>query len=191
MQSAERTPNPANPQGQSVRSSSGAVVRAFPVNITEARMFVARLHRHNKPPLGGLWAHGAAVGAKLVGVAIVGRPIARMLNDGWTVEVTRLCTDGTRNACSQLYSAAARVAREKGYRKIITYTLATEPGTSLRAAGWTLAAEVTGAATWSRPSRERLQQDMFGDHQRPQGDKLRWEKTLSPNIAGDRTRPQL
>lgn len=151
------------------------------MQISKARMFVARLHRHNKPPVGALFALGAAVGAKLVGVAIVGRPIARRLDDGWTVEVTRLCTNGTKNACSQLYASAARIARDMGYRKILTYTLATEPGTSLRAAGWTLAAEVAGAASWSVPSRPRMQQDLFGEHQRPQGDKLRWEKTLCPN----------
>lgn len=148
-------------------------------------MFVARHHRHNKPPVGALFAIGARVGAELVGVAIVGRPIARRLDDGRTCEVTRLCTDGTRNACSMLYGAAARAAKAIGYGKIITYTLKSEPGTSLRASGWTVAAEVDGAATWSVPSRPRMQTNLFGEAQRPTGDKLRWEKTLSPNVKDE------
>lgn len=156
-------------------------VGLIPMSIKQARLYVARLHRHNKAPLGGLWAHGASVGAELVGVAIVGRPVARQLDDGLTCEVTRLCTDGTRNACSLLYGAAARAAKAKGYVRIITYTLATEPGASLRAAGWTLTSRTRGEASWSRPSRPRMQTNLFGEEQRPAGDKLRWEKRLQPN----------
>lgn len=180
MISAERTVEVAAPARALF---SGAVVGATPSPCTlkEARLFVARHHRHNKPPQGGLFAVGARVGAELVGVAIVGRPIARRLDDGRTCEVTRLCTDGTRNACSLLYGAAARAAKALGWSKIITYTLKAEPGTSLRASGWTVVAEVDGAATWSVPSRPRMQTDLFGEAQRPTGDKLRWEKTLSPN----------
>lgn len=83
-------------------------------------------------------------GRRLCGVAIVGRPTGRRLDDGNTLEVTRLCTDGTRNACSALYAACARRAKREGYGKIITFTLQSEPGTSLKAAGWTLEAEKAG-----------------------------------------------
>lgn len=90
-----------------------------------------------------------------MGVAVVGRPVARMLQDGFTAEVTRLCTDGTRNACSMLYSACWRAAKALGYRKMITYILNTEPGTSLKAAGWKVIGE-RGGGSWSVPSRPRV-----------------------------------
>ena len=99
-------------------------------------MFVSEHHRHHLPSVG--WKFGIAVndGSEVVGVIVVGRPVARNADDGWTAEVTRCCTDGTKNAASMLYGAAWRAAKAMGYRKLITYTLDTEPGTSLRAAGW-------------------------------------------------------
>lgn len=99
-------------------------------------------------------------------MVIVGRPVSRHLDDGWTAEVTRLCTDGSRNACSLLYAAAWRACRAMGYQRLITYILDSEPGTSLRAAGWTVVGQ-TKAQSWSRPSRARLDQ--------PLQTKLRWE----------------
>lgn len=108
-----------------------------------------------------------AVELELVGVAIVGRPISRVLDDGLTLEVARVATDGTPNACSALYGAAWRVAREMGYRKIITYILDNEPGTSLRAAGWSCAGPA-GGGSWSCPSRPRTDKA-------PTQPKLRWE----------------
>jgi len=92
---------------------------------------------------------------KIVGVAIVGRPVARMRDDGETAEVTRLCTDGTRNACSFLYGACARAAFALGFKRIGTYILASEPGTSLTGAGWRLVGE-TGGGSWSRGDRPRV-----------------------------------
>jgi hypothetical protein len=89
------------------------------------------------------------------GVAIVGRPVARSRDDGLTLEVTRLATDGCDNACSALYAAAWRAARAMGYRRIGTYTLKSEPGTSLRAAGWIIIHEVRGRS-WSCESRPRV-----------------------------------
>ena len=114
---------------------SSGCLSVVPCSITAARQFVARHHRHNKPPQGGLFAVGAQVDGTLVAGAIVGRPVARALDKGKTCELTRLCTDGTRNACSLLYGASARAAKALGWQRIITYTLASEPGTSLRAAG--------------------------------------------------------
>lgn len=126
-----------------------------PVRLREARAFVGAHHRHHAPPPGGLWAHGVAANGVLVGVAIVGRPVARMWDDGQTVEVTRVATDGTRNACSALYAASWRAARAMGYTRLITYTQAGEDGASLRAAGWRVVAQRPSHAGWSRPSRPR------------------------------------
>lgn len=142
-------------------------LRVVPCTITDARAFVAQLHRHHKPPVSGLFAAAASDGEKIVGVVIVGRPVARMLQDGWTAEVTRLCTDGSRNACSILYAAAWRAARALGWRKLITYTLPEEGGASLRAAGWKCIGEA-GGGSWSVPSRPRVDKH-------PLQAKLRWE----------------
>ena len=106
-----------------------------PVTLAEANAFVEQNHRHHKPVTGHKFSIGCADGDRIIGVAIVGRPVSRYLDDGWTLEVTRLCTDGTKNACSMLYAAAWRATRAIGYKRLITYTLITEPGTSLKAAG--------------------------------------------------------
>lgn len=103
------------------------------------------------------------------GVAIIGNPVARMLDDGWTAEVTRLCTTGERNACSILYAAAWRACRALGYRRLVTYILDSEPGTSLRAAGWQCVGEA-GGGSWGRADRPRV------DKHPTQG-KLRFERT--------------
>lgn len=124
------------------------------IKLAEANDFVARLHRRHKPVVGHLFSLGAVLDDQLVGVAIVGRPVARMRDDGVTAEVTRLCTDGTRNACSFLYGAAARAAFALGFTRIGTYILASEDGTTMRAAGWRKIGETKGGS-WSRPSRER------------------------------------
>jgi hypothetical protein len=124
------------------------------IRLHEANAFVARHHRHHKPVVGHLFSLGAVLGDQLVGVAIIGRPVARMRDDGVTAEVTRLCTDGTRNACSFLYGAAARAAFALGFTRIGTYILASEDGITMRAAGWRRIGETKGGS-WSRPSRER------------------------------------
>ncbi len=126
-----------------------------PLTLREARALVTRFHRTHPAPQGGLFAIGAARGDEIVGAAIVGRVTARNNEDDWTAEVTRVATDGSRNAPSLLYGAAWRAARAMGYRRLITYTLASEPGTSLRAAGYKLIGE-TGGGSWSRLSRPRL-----------------------------------
>ena len=135
--------------------------------IQDARKFVDRHHRHHRAPLSGLFAVAAAEGDEVIGVAIVGRPVARHEQDGWTAEVTRLCVlEGHRNACSMLYGACWRAARALGWRRLITYTLKSEPGTSLRAAGWRVIGEVKGRS-WSVPSRPRIDKH-------PLFDKIKW-----------------
>lgn len=130
-------------------------LRHVRIALSQANDFVAEHHRHHKPVVGHLFSIGAVFGDQLVGVAIVGRPVARMRDDGLTAEVTRLCTDGTRNACSFLYGASARAAFALGFKRIGTYILASEDGSTLRAAGWRLIGETKGG-TWSRPSRGRV-----------------------------------
>jgi hypothetical protein len=125
------------------------------IALDEANAFVAEHHRHHRPVVGHLFSLGAAMAEKIVGVAIVRRPVARMRDDGETAEVTRLCTDGTKDACSFLYGASARAAFALGFKRIGTYILATEPGTSLTAAGWRLIGEA-GGGSWSRSSRPRV-----------------------------------
>ncbi|MFG2677007.1 XF1762 family protein [Streptomyces sp. NPDC048445] len=127
-----------------------------PVRFRDARAFCAMWHRHHPPPVGMIFAIGAADDdGVLRGIAIVGRPVARHLDDGQTLEVTRTATDGTRNANSLLYGAAWRAAKALGYTRLITYTQATEAGSSLRAAGWRVLAQRPPRPGWSHPSRPR------------------------------------
>lgn len=139
-----------------------------PVTMQDAREWVDRHHRHHRAPEGGLFALAVAVGEEIKGVAIVGRPVARALQDGWTAEVTRVAVvEGVPNGCSKLYAASWRAARALDWRKLITYTLASEPGTSLRAAGWRVVGQVRGRS-WDTPSRPRIDSH-------PLDDKVRWE----------------
>lgn len=130
-------------------------LQLVPVDWRTACGMVMEWHRHHRPPVGYLWAHGVAAGPTLVGVAIVGRPVARAYDDGRTVEVTRSATDGTPNANSMLYGAARRAAFALGYRRIVTTTQAGESGSSLRAAGYRVVAERPPRAGWDTPSRRR------------------------------------
>ncbi len=138
-----------------------------PMSMQDARAFVDHIHRHHRAPQSGLFAVGVAKDNVVVGVAIVGRPIARCLQDEWTAEVTRVATDGSKNACSMLYGACWRAARALGYRKLVTYTLSQESGISLRASGWKVVAQVSGRS-WNCEARPRV--DRY-----PLQDKLRWE----------------
>ena len=139
-----------------------------PVSLAEANEFVLEHHRHHKPVTGHKFSIGCTDGEKIVGVAIVGRPVARFLDDGWTLEITRLCTDGTRNACSMLYAAAWRAARAMGYKKIITYILESENGASVKAAGFKCVGEA-GGLRWTGKRRPKV--DLC-----PAQMKLRFEK---------------
>jgi hypothetical protein len=140
-----------------------------PITQAEAFAFVERTHRHHRPPRGSILQVAVAKNEQVVGVAIVGRPVARMASDGWTAEVTRVATDGTPNACSKLYGAAWRAVKALGYRRLITYTLPEEGGSSLKASGWHCVGEA-GGGSWSRRGRPRV--DLH-----PLQVKLKWEKT--------------
>lgn len=138
------------------------------IDFKDAAAFVNLHHRHHTPPAGHKFSIAALADGELVGVVIVGRPVSRHRDDGKTLEVTRLCTIGSKNACSFLYGAAARAAFALGYSRIGTYILKREPGTSLAAAGWKCIAETPGRS-WSVPSRPR-------DDKRPIEPKLLFEK---------------
>jgi hypothetical protein len=127
-----------------------------PINYNEACEFIKINHRHHLPPQGWKFGIGINDGEEVVGVITVGRPVARHYDDGQTLEVTRCCTDGTRNASSMLYGAARRATFALGYRRLITYTLQSEPGTSLVAAGWKCIG-AAGGGSWNVPSRPRVQ----------------------------------
>lgn len=147
-----------------------------PLMLRQANALVSSLHRHHKPVRGHRFSIGAIDGSGILrGVCIIGRPVSRELPIGEVAEVTRLVTDGTKNACSFLYSAAARICREMGFNKIQTYILDIEPGTSLRAAGWKFEA-MTSGGTWESSKRYR-QQGRRSDQ--PQTPKQRWAKALN------------
>jgi hypothetical protein len=144
-----------------------------PINFAEANAFVSIFHRHHKPMPGCKFSVAVSdEDGKVRGVAMVGRPVARYSDNGYTLEVNRVCTDGARNACSMLYGAAWRAAKALGYRRLITYTLPIEGGSSLRAAGWKLLGE-RGGGNWNVPSRPRIDTAEI-----LQGQKLLWECIL-------------
>lgn len=138
-----------------------------PITLKEANAFVDARHRHHGAKRIARFAIAVSDETGVRGVAIVGSPVARGLDDGWTLEVNRCCTDGARNACSMLYGAAWRAARAMGYRKLITYTLPEEGGASLRAAGWRCIG-AAGGGSWNCKSRPRVDTA-------PTQEKMRWE----------------
>lgn len=146
------------------------MLKAMPISRKEANEYVNALHRHHIAAVGDKYRVAAADNGKIVGVVQVGRPVARALDDGQTVEVIRCCTDGTHNACSFLYGKAAQIARLLGYKRIITYTLITEPGSSLLASGFKLDG-LTDGGSWDCKSRPRTQKA-------PTCAKKRWVKNL-------------
>ena len=149
------------------RKGAGMTLELVRIGLDEANAFVSG---HHRPVVGHLFSLGAAVAGKIVGVAIVGRPVSRHRDDGETAEVTRLCTDGTKNACSFLYGACARAAFALGFKRIGTYILASEPGTSLTACGWRQIGETKGGS-WSRGQRPRVDTH-------PLQSKMLWETTV-------------
>jgi len=140
-----------------------------PISLAEANAFVENYHRHHRPVPGAKFCIAVSNESTVHGVAIVGRPVARKLDDGWTLEVNRVCTDGARNACSMLYGAAWRAAKALGFRRLITYTLPEEGGASLRATGWRLLGE-RGGGNWNVPTRPRIDTAAV-----LRGQKLLWE----------------
>jgi len=146
------------------------ILVAVPITFPEAKAFVTQHHRHHDPPIGHKISIGVAMDGKIVGVAIAGRPVSRHLDDGWTLEVSRVATDGTKNACSFLYGAIKRCGKAMGYTRFVTYTLPQEGGASLRGAGWVLMSEAAGGGSWDTPNSGRPRVDTH-----PTQMKFRWE----------------
>jgi hypothetical protein len=143
---------------------------AVPLSRADAQAFIAAHHRHHEPSIGDVFRVALALDDEVIAVAMVGRPVARMLNDGLTAEVTRLCVvqrSDAKHAASALYARCWRIAREMGYRRLLTYTLRDETGVSLVAAGWRVVHQVKGRS-WDTPSRRRTDKH-------PTTDKTLWE----------------
>lgn len=146
-------------------------MKIVPITLKKANEIVTQWHRHHKPSVGHKFSIALVEDEDYIGIAICGRPVARGSDDGLTLEVARLCTDGTPNACSKLYGACARVAKEMGYVKIQTYILQSEPGTSLKASGWIMEA-VTAGGQWKRTD------GVINRTDQPTEPKQRWIKFL-------------
>ena len=158
----------------------------IPLDLRTSNAYVEEHHRHHKAVVGQKFSIGVENDAKLVGVCICGKPIARKLDDGKTLEARRVCTDGTKNACSILYGASARIAKDMGYERIITYILESESGTSLKAAGWICTGKA-GGTSWNMPSRprEETQITLLGEERKyPEQMKTRWEKRFNRQLEG-------
>lgn len=153
-----------------------------PITLKQANAFIIENHRHHGKAQGCRFCLGVYDGDDLHGVAIVGRPVSRGMDDGLTCEVIRLCTDGTYNACSMLYSRCARASKAMGYKRIITYILDAESGISLKASGWTCEEKSVGGRDWSDCKRRQkdFEQVSFYDDRPiyPREKKQRWMKLL-------------
>lgn len=160
-------------------------MRLVPLNRQQARAFIAAHHRHSRPPVGDVIRVGLEAEGELVGVAMAGRPVARHLDDGTTLEVLRVCTlEGHPNACSRLYSAIARAAAALGYTRVVTYTLESEWGSSLRASGFAVDDEGVDHRRrryWRRTNRPRYAENLLGEplDDLPSEDRVRWSRALS------------
>lgn len=150
-----------------------ATLYAIPIELKDANNFVATFHRHHDPVYRDKFRIACVdENGVLQGVIQAGRPVSRVLDDGLTIEIVRCCTNGRRNVCSFLYSRMARIAKEMGYHKIITYILHSEDGASLKASGWRFEADVQGGRSWDCPSRPR-------QTTAPTCPKQRWAKRLN------------
>lgn len=158
-------------------------MQIVPIELKDLNALVASLHRHHKPVQGHRFSLGVRHKGKLVGGCAVGRPTARMTDQRRVLEITRLVTDGTQNACSALYAAAARIGKELGYERIQTFILETEPGASLRGAGWVKDDIKSAGGDWTRESKPNRRQDQ------PQGPKHRYSKILNAARPDDEPVP--
>ena len=150
-------------------------LRIVPLDLAHANTLVSQLHRHHDPVIGHRFSIGCVSGRQIVGVAICSRPVARRLDDGWTLEVTRVATDGTANACSKLYGASWRIARQMGFCRLVTYTLPEEGGASPRGSGFTLDGSSLGRA-WN--DRDGYGRGNGARKNKVLGEKSRWLKTI-------------
>lgn len=157
-----------------------AAMKVVPITLRAARRFIAEHHRHNVPPKGWRFGVGLEASGELVGVATAGQPVARILDDGVTLEVTRVCTIGHKNASTMLYGAVCRAAKAMGYERVITYTLDTEHGISLRAAGFQEVGRGKGSRSWAtKTNGGRYEATLWGQRLIPEEGRIRWERRLA------------
>ena len=159
------------------------MIKAVPLTQKEVSAYIDQYHRHHNHARGDKFRIGAEMDGEIVGVIQCGRPVSRNLDDGKTLEVIRCCSNGSKNVCSFLYSRCARIAKELGYERIITYILESELGTSLKASGWYCDEMHVGGGSWDRKSRPRelepMQMSLFSAKQKyPTEKKQRWAKDL-------------
>lgn len=152
-----------------------------PITFKTASSYIEQYHRHNSKTVGCKFVVGCFEGERMCGVAVCGRPISRFYDDGLTIEINRVCTDGTPNACSMLYGASCRIAKAMGYKKAITYTLITENGASLKASNFICEGEA-GGVEWTgerNPKNKQYQQMSFVPiKEKPHVMKQRWVRYL-------------
>jgi hypothetical protein len=119
-------------------------MRIVPITFAYAKQFIKEYHRHNPNVIGCKFCIGLQGDDGIVGVAVCGRPVSRFLDDGLTIEINRVCTNGVANGCSMLYGACCRIAKEMGYKRAITYTLQSETGSSVKASNFVCDGEAGG-----------------------------------------------
>ena len=145
------------------------MMKIVPITFRYAQQFVKDYHRHNPNVVGCKFAIGCQGDDGIVGVAICGRPVSRYLDDGKTLEINRVCTNGAANACSMLYGACCRIAKEMGYERVITYTLQSETGASVKASNFICDGEAGGTHwTGKRDKGQNIPNEM----------KVRWHRDL-------------
>lgn len=146
-----------------------------PITFRDASEFINKYHRHHRATVGCKFCLALYDDEKLVGVAVCGRPVSRVLDDGRTCEINRLCTDGTKNACSMLYGACCRVAKGMGYLRVVTYILESENGASLKASNFVCEGRA-GGTHWTGKRNTGVDT--------PKELKTRWVKTLYKHHTG-------
>ena len=167
----------------SKKRGNGMAMEIRPISLKEANIFILKYHRHHDKVQGHKFSIGCFDGEELVGIACCGRPVSRHLDNGMTLEVTRLCTLGGKNACSMLYSACARAGKAMGYKKIITYILESEHGTSLKASNWVMEESGVGGLKWGGSTKSGPRESeivtLFGTMKKyPNEKKQRWVREL-------------
>ena len=157
-----------------------------PISLRDANKFLIQHHRHHKAVVGCKFAISIRQNDIIKGVAICSRPVSRHIDDGNTLEISRVCVQDFVNVCSMLYGACARIAKYMGYSKIQTYILVSEPGISLKASGWLMEADNVGGKQWNssgKMKRTNTNVDLFGTEEKyPSELKQRWVKHLNHGV---------
>lgn len=156
-----------------------------PITFRQACNYVAGLHRHNRAPRGHKFSIGLIKDSTMVGVAMASRPVSRNYDNGLTVEIIRVCTDGTRNANSMLYGAIWKSCKAMGYQRCITYTQHDESGDSLRGAGWVRERDIPARGSWSEGTKNETLKAMRHPVGNGGVDRVLWSIESSKSVPVD------